>query len=394
MGCLLVAAVASVSTATRSAAQEAQNIRPFSFGLSVSGFADSLIAGDGDMSTRTGGKADLTFRLNGAAAGLWPGLFVNAHLEQSFGQDANTQGDGTILPVNTAMAFPREGGSDTNFSLTVTQLINPRTSFTFGKFNMLAAVAATPLIGGGGTETFQNIGLAAPVSGVTPPYVFGGLLSVRTRAASLSFFVYDPRNAQDDDVIRNPFSEGTTFSVSATVPVAPGGLQGSQGLRLVYSSASGIDFRTIPDLALPPGSDAVLADRKGYYFLSYSFQQYLVQEAPGVGWGVFGQFGLSEGNPNPVRSSAILGLGGNATFLDRPEDRWGIAGFYYDFSDELEDGLAAIGSGLRDEYGLEAFYDARITENLRLGGNVQIIRPGTPGTDEAVFVGMRARVLF
>lgn len=379
---------------TESAAQAATAAPKFGLELSVTGFADSLVSGQGTTSTEPGGKVDLAGRLNGEAVGLWPGFFVGAHLEQSFGDDVNTQGDGTILPVNTALAFPREGGSDTNFSLTVTQVFGSRASVTAGKFNLLEALAATPLIGGGGTETFQNIGLAAPVSGVTPPYVVGGLLGLETAAARLSIFVYDPRNAQEDDVLGELFSEGATFSASAAVPVAPGGLGGRHTLRLVYSSASGLDFDSLPALALPPDSDDVLGTRRGYHFASYSLHQYLVQQAPNLGWGVFGQLAFSEGNPNPVRSSALLGLGGEATFIDRDSDRWGFAGFYYDFSDDLENGLTAIGSGLRDEYGMEAFYEVAINATFRLGGDVQLIRPGTPGTDPALFANIRVRLVF
>lgn len=389
-GALLIAA----ATGAPVSAQEDPAPRPYQFGLAVTGFADSLVSGDGNNAAEPGGKADLTFRLNGEAAGLWQGLFISAHLEHNFGQDVNTQGDGTILPVNTAMAFPRLGGSDTNFSLTITQVFNENTSFTFGKFNMLEAASATPLIGGGGTETFQNIGLAAPVSGVTPPYVLGGLLAVKTSLADLSFFVYDPRNAQDSDVLENPFSDGTTLSISGTVPVAPGGLNGSHGLRLVYSSASGLDFDSIPQLILPPGSGDVLTKEKGYWYASYNMQQYLVQDASGAGWGVFGQIAISDGNPNPVRASALAGVGGDATFFGRNTDRWGVAGFYYNFSDDLEDGLDAIGSGLRDEYGLEAFYEAEITSNFRVGLDLQTVRPGTPGSDWATFVNLRARLIF
>jgi hypothetical protein len=51
---------------------------------------------------------------------------------------------------------------------------------------MLDAAAKTPLIGGGGINTFQHIGFAAPVSGVTQPYIVGGLLQKKNGAWSLA----------------------------------------------------------------------------------------------------------------------------------------------------------------------------------------------------------------
>ena len=68
-----------------------------------------------------GGKADVLLGLGGGRLGLWNGFGVSAHLEQEFGQNANTQGDGSIIPVNTALAFPLNGGSTTDLSLSVSQ---------------------------------------------------------------------------------------------------------------------------------------------------------------------------------------------------------------------------------------------------------------------------------
>src|SRR5208337_1935015 len=153
------------------------------------------------------------------------------HLEQDFGQNANEQGDGSILPVNTSLAFPTLGGTTTDLSLTVTQKIADVVTVSLGKFNMLDAVAKTPLMGGGGETTFWNIGFAAPVSGVTPPYIFGGIATLKTAAATLTVMVYDPRTAQDRQVMEHPFDHGTTTSISATVPLTLFGLIGYHTLR-------------------------------------------------------------------------------------------------------------------------------------------------------------------
>lgn len=366
---------------------------PLDFGLSLPGFGGAVLSSEGDNSAVFGGKVMLSFSLNTAAAGLASGPIIDGHLEHNFGQDVNAQGDGTILPVNTALAFPTLGGKDSDFSLTVTQPLGGGAALVFGKFNMLLVAEGTPLLGGGGSTTFQHLGLAAPASGVTPPYVFGGLVSFPVRNYGVTVFVYDPRNAQDSEVIRNPFSTGTTVSVSVQRDVAPGGLKGTHGIRLVYSNAEGTDFDSLPALALPPGTDTI-ETKEGYKYAAYSFQQYLSQDAEGNGWGVFAQVAVSDGNPNAIQASALGGLAGQATFWNRPADRWGVGVFYYKFSDDLKDGLAALGEGIRDEYGTEVFYDYSVTQNFSVAANLQVVRPGTPGSDTAVLAGLRARVTF
>jgi porin len=249
-----------------------------SIGGGVTGFAQGMAFGDGIYGIPVGGKADLTVGLDGDKLGLWSGFSVFAHFEQDFGQNANFQGDGSIIPLNTALAFPTLGGTTTDLSLIVTQAFGSNFSISLGKFNMLDAAAKTPILGGGGETTFWNTGLAAPISGVTPPYIIGGLLTVKTQPVIFSLLIYDPRNAQKLTVIQHPFADGATFSLSATVPWTIAGLTGYQTLRGVYSSQKGFDLEDIPQLILPPGSGAGLTSKRGYYFGSYAFDQFLWQD--------------------------------------------------------------------------------------------------------------------
>jgi porin len=389
---------APVSESLESLAERGVSISP-----KVTQFVDGLVFGDGDYGPETGGKLDFKLGLASGPLGLWEGAFLNLHFEQVWGEDVNQQGDGSIIPINTALAFPRLGGSDTNLSVTLTQVFDGW-SVTLGKFNMLDAAAATPLIGGGGTDTFQNLGLAAPVSGVTPPYLLGGLLSVSTAPAEISLLVYDPRNAQNDNVLEAPFEDGVTFSLSATHETTIAGKPGYYGVRGVYSTLEGVDLKDIPQLILPPGFAAPVSNKKGYLFGSVSFQQFLSlhPDDPTKGWGVFGQGAISDGNPNPIRGSLLFGVGGAAPFSGRSNDRWGIAGFRYFFSDVLKDSADAVAGavsaaesfGIRDEWGFEAYYDLEIVRHVRVGADAQFVRPGTPDRDTAFFLGVRGQVVF
>lgn len=364
-----------------------------SLGGGVTGFGQGLAGGDGEYGVPFGGKADVLLGIDGSKLGLWTGFSVSAHFEQDFGQSANLRGDGSILPVNTALAFPTLGGTTTDLSLIVSQKFGDTVSITLGKFNMLDVAVRTPLLGGGGETTFWNIGLAAPVSGVTPPYIIGGIATVATAPAKFTLMVYDPRNAQDLDVIEHPFAQGTTTSLSATVPLTLFGLAGYHTLRGVYSTAEGFNFDDAPQLLLPQGSAAKLT-KQGYYFGSYAVQQFLWQDPdnPGKGWGFFGQISASDANPNPIGNTVLVGVGGSTA--GRPDDRWGVAWTDYLWSRTLRNGLLVFGSGLNDERVLEAYYDRAVVPHVRLGPDVQVIWPGTPGKATALFLGVRGRVAF
>jgi porin len=210
-----------------------------------------LTAGDGAKDWRDGGKVDLWITLDGERLGLWEGFSVAIHPEVTFGDSANDTGAGVLTPPNTMLAFPTLGGSDTELSVVVSQNIGTSANVSIGKFNLLDIAAKTPIAGGGGLDTFMNVAIAAPISGVTPPYLLGAIGTVKTEPAIYTLMIYDPRNAQDNDVVSNPFSEGTTVSLSTTFPTRIAGRTSFVGLRGVYSTATGIDLDSLPNLALP-----------------------------------------------------------------------------------------------------------------------------------------------
>jgi porin len=360
----------------------------------VTEFGQGILSGDGEKGIEWGGKGDILAGFDGQKLGLWEGLSVSVHHEVNWGEDANNRGDGSIIPVNTALAFPRLGGEDHETSVTVTQAFGERLTISAGKFNMLDAAAKTPIMGGGGWETFMNTALAAPISGVTPPYIAGAIASYRTDPAIFTLMVYDPRNAEDFDVIRTLYEEGVTTSLSVTVPTKFGGRSGFYSLRGVYSSADGLDLASIPQLILPPEAQDI-EQKDGYLFGSIAAQQYLWQDPdnPQVGWGVFWQFGLSDGNPNPIAWSALAGLGGTGGFYSEL-DRWGIAYFHYEMSGDLKDGLDEVGLGLEDESGIEAYYNLALAPWLLVSADVQWIDPATPGSENAVIGALRTQIKF
>jgi len=66
------------------------------------------------------------------------------------------------------------------------------------------------------------------------------------------------------------------------------------------------------------------ADTKNCYCIAYQFKNFIVENSPveNGGWGIFGQFRLSD-NPNEFDITWALGVGGNSLTKSRPLDKWG-----------------------------------------------------------------------
>jgi porin len=368
--------------------------RGIDIGGTVTSFYQGHTIGSGDKTWRFGTKGDLKIVLDSEKMGLWYGTVIVMNQEWVWGRDVLKTGAGVLLPVNTAIGFPRLGGDNQNTSINVTQKFGDAFSVSFGKFNMLDLASGVPILGGGGLDTFTHLGVGAPASGVTPPYIFGGMATLRTPWVILTGMLYDPRNAQDPEVIRKPFTDGRTFSLSATVPTKFFDLPGFYGARVAYSDAKGLDLSRIPELALP-GVTQTRLQKQGYRFLSLSGQQFIWMnpQAPLHNIGVFAEVAVSDGNPNPLKGHVIGGLSGTGVF-DRPLDRWGIGYFKYVLSKDAKESLALVGDRRRNEWGVEAYYNLAVTPWLRVTGTVTWIRPSEADKKNATFAGVRTQIRF
>lgn len=353
-------------------------------GLDVTDFLQAL-QNDGS-GWANGGKVDLRIRLDGHKLGTWAGFFVSSHIEYNYGSNVNQDAPGlNIIPINTALAYPSLNPS--MFSLLLTQAFSPTTALTVGLFNMFDAAARRPLVGGGGIDTFWNLAVGAPLTNITPPYIYGLSLNTRNDVGSFGLFIYDPRDAQNLNIIRDLFSEGATYSATATFPVKIGGLGGFQNLRVAYSTLDGVDLTSLPDgIGQPPQ----YKDSRWYF--QYSFEQFLVQDDkdPSVGWGLFGQFGYSDGNPNAFQGHGYLGLAGNNMMEGRKLDRWGVVYYSYQLSDAFRNALPGVGAKIEPQNGAEIFYNWAVTPWFRLSADAQWVRPFN-GVDNNYYLGLRAQ---
>lgn len=129
------------------------------------------------------------------------------------------------------------------------------------------------------------------------------------------------------------------------------------------------------------------------------FDQYLYQSPanPKEGVGLFGQFGISDGNPNRLYYLAFVGVGGTGLIPGRSRDNWGVGYYYAAPSSDLKDAFAPILRRpilrIRNEQGGEIFYNFAVTPWLILGADLLIIRPSL-ANDTAVFPGLRTVIKF
>jgi porin len=357
-------------------------------------FYQGLTAGDGDHDFEYGGKADLLMNADLSKLGFWKGLSLSVHAEYNYGETINGSG-GTLVPPNTALLFPGMEDSDA-FDLSsvyFTQHFSKSVTLLVGKMNMMDLAANTPFKGGAGIDSFWNLTFAAPPTGLVPPYLFGALMSVRTEPANFGLWIYDPNSVINKSGFEDPFANGVTIRGSVDFPVTIAGLSGHQGLVALYSTESNADLSDIGINALPPFPPGTPDSKDRNYYFAYTFDQYLYQPSKESkeGFGLFGQFGISDGNPSRLYWSALAGIGGTGLIPGRSHDNWGIAYYYDTPSPDLKESLPLL--TIRDEQGMEIFYNFAVTPFFTVGVDLQVINPSL-GKETAILPGLRSVIRF
>ncbi len=353
-------------------------------------FYQGMSSGEGDHSFEYGGKADVLFNADLSKLGFWNGFSMVVHAEYNFGQSANIRG-GVYVPANTALYFPGIQGDQRYAvsSLYFVQRFNDSVSLQAGKINIIDLSAGKPFAGGAGIDSFWNMVFAAPPSGTVPAYLLGALLTVQTEPATFGLWIYDPNDMSNKTNYKFAFADGITFRGTVNFNVNIADLSGHQGLVALYSTKGGADLSQDDETALPPLSpEAPMKDHR--YYFGYAFDQYLYQskEDPKQGVGLFGQFGISDGNPNRQYWLFFVGVGGTGMIPNRARDSWGVGVYTLAPSTHLVSSIH-----VRNEPGTEAFYNFALTPWCDLGADLQIIKPGK-ASSTAVYPGLRAVIRF
>ena len=218
------------------------------FRLEWSQFYQGMAKGDaaGKRPWAYGGKWDGQLRVDLSKFGFWDGLSVTAQGNWNYGQSVNGIG-GALLPVNAALFFPGINGPDASdlMALYVTQNFGDLASLRVGKLNFVEIPRATPLKGGGGVDTFWNVTLATPISGIIPATVNGGMLNINTQPVSYTLLVFDPVDATNRPLFSDLFDNGVAVMGSATLRTSVAGLAGFYTINGRYSTKEGRDFNSL-----------------------------------------------------------------------------------------------------------------------------------------------------
>ena len=109
------------------------------------------------------------------------------------------------------------------------------------------------------------------------------------------------------------------------------------------------------------------------------------------GWGIFGSLSFADPDTNPWETSVNFGVGGRGIIPSRPNDLFGVGGFY----NELSSSRLQTAIGFEEDYaGLEAFYNFAITPAAKFSTNIQYLPSAVPRVDDSVMISGRLQLIF
>ncbi len=369
------------------------------FDLYGTQFYQGVAAGGVEQEGEYGGKFDYLVHLNGSQIGM-TGLFVDLHGESRLGDTVN-QGDGLLAPSNIAMNFPADTGDLTALTgVKITQALSENFAVFAGKINTLDEYPLRfdsrlgldrPGVGG-----FMNTSLVFnPIGARTVPYSAAavGAAILRDGAPLFSLTVMDPQEratigledlySRGVVIVPDLILRGEIFDRPSTLNL------GGTYSNAQYTSVDPASYLILPQVGIVAGQET-----GSWSLYANGYHALWVDPADKTRtWGVFGQFGISDGNPNPVRYVANGGIAGRSMLPSRTLDTFGAAFYYLGLSDSFK-ALAAPVLPQQDEFGGELFYNYALTPWCRLTADLQVAQPSTRRLDTVIIPGMRMQVVF
>jgi len=366
---------------------------------------------DGGANSRWehGGRGSLLFKVDTGKLGLWPGGFLTAELEGNFGKAVNLTNRG-LMTVNTNQIFPVPGEEGVTLSaLNFAQFLSEYAGVVVGKLDTSSG-DMNEFAHGKGDSQFMNLAFNInPALLLTVPYstLGAGVIILPNKdphAALVTLSVVSAEGKASTSGFDNVHSDKLSYNIEGRVRTDFFGRTGHQLLGAIYSNK---DFTSMDQrLSLAPGSNAI-ATKTQSWAAYYNFDQYLYEpvKGSGKGFGLFGRFAASDGNPNFLHYFMSLGVGGKGVMAGRPNDSFGLGWYFIDIKSPTFTGPLATRALLRDEQGGEAYYSVALSPWALLTPNIQVIHGAQKQTlallpadrqniGTATIIGLRLQVLF
>ena len=372
------------------------------FGFGVNGGVNTPTPpplGVGNEFLYTGrGEYDLLFDLEKFGGLPFGKLLVR--MEHWYGEYGNVSlRTGAFPPAVFPAALPPAPNNPGDLYMTnfvITQPLSEQLVVFVGKKDVLGAADQDAFAGGDGTEQFVNQAFIA-----NPAFLLGLPYTGFTMGAAMpqewgmiSTFVYDPKDRTRDFFnLGDLFAAGVILGGEVKVNTNFFGMTGQQHVGAMWKHVDLTDLR----FNEPPPGEYPEPTVPGFPTLSdswtayYGFDQYFVEsmDQKGKGWGTFGRFSISDGNPTPVRYFLSLGLGGDSELRCGKNDKWGIGWYYVGASNQFGPLPQAV-FGPRDGTGVEMFYNFEVNRWLYISPDIQYIRPEAGAiADDAFVYGIR-----
>jgi Carbohydrate-selective porin len=372
--------------------------------ISETTYYQGTVSGGLEDGFEFGGRADYVLNVDGQKAGLWPGFFINLHGETVYGDSVNLF-TGAIVPVNIGRAHPVfSGTAGALTSARFTQALSENFVVYAGKINTIDNVQQPFMPGRGLDAGFMNATLVWNV-------ILGRTLNYATLGAGaavlkggypvFSLTVYDTNDDSTRSGFDKLFDNGALIYPTVSLPTKFFDMPGHQSLWGAYSSGS-YAIVTPQSLTLLPqvlqgqlSPSALTTPVQGSWWITYLFDQalWLNPTDKTRSWGVFGNFGISDGKPNPIKWSAMFGIAGSSPIAGRKLDTFGIAYYYLGYSDDFKK-VARLVVPVRDERGFEIFYNVGVTPWLHIAPDLQVITPTLGLAETSVVLGLRTKIDF
>lgn len=358
--------------------------------LDFTQYYQGLLSGTGSKSFEYGGRFDAQVDFDLGKLGLLDGAALHTLTEYRYGALDPFLG-GVLVATNAGLVLPANAHRELVVSsLYIAQKLGETVNLMVGKINTDEFEDTNPFFGGYGRDRFLNAAFAASPSGVMPSVIMGAVISVDWRPVAWTFMVFDPDDRTRDYAPTGFVHDGVTFSVSGSSSAVIADHTGSLTVSATYSTKEDVELE---DLLLPPELRTGRRERSWYTSVELAYFLHENPERPMERWGLFLTLGATDGDPNPYQATLFLGVGGQGLLGSRPNDRFGLGYFFIKFSDTLQSTLTPFVS-LKNEDGVEAYYDYAVVGWLRVAADLQYVKPALGDARAALVAGWRVGVSF